>query len=72
MADGSKYLRCDECGDVLDRRAKDDFGGSRRNTDARGTFAIGEHEELLEYAKSLGWTIEDDRHVCPKHQPRSS
>jgi hypothetical protein len=67
----SKYLRCDECGDVLDRRAKDDFGGSNRNTEGRGTFAPGEWPKLLEYAKSLGWTIigdgNDGRHICPKH-----
>lgn len=61
----SKYLKCDVCGDVLDRRAKDDFGNQ-----GRGTFATGEWPQLLEYAKSIGWTIlsdgHDGRHVCPK------
>ena len=70
----SKYLKCDVCGDVLDRRAKDDFGGSNRNTEGRGTFAPGEWPKLLEYAQSLGWTIigdgHDGQHFCPKH-PRS-
>jgi hypothetical protein len=67
----SKYLKCDECGDVLDRRAKDDFGGANRNTEGRGTFAPGEWPQLLAYAKSLGWTVigdgHDGRHICPKH-----
>ena len=67
----SKYLKCDVCGDVLDRRAEDDFGGANRNTAGRGTFAPGEWPQLLAYAKSLGWTISGDghagQHVCPKH-----
>lgn len=67
----SKYLKCDICGDVLDRRAKDDFGGYNRNTAGRGTFAPGEWPQLLAYAKSLGWVISGDgndgRHLCPKH-----
>lgn len=62
----SKYLKCDECGDVLDRRPKDDFGNQ-----GRGTFALGEWPQLLDYAKSIGWTIvgdgHDGRHTCPKH-----
>ncbi len=62
----SKYLKCDVCGDALDRRPKDDFGNH-----GRGTFAPGEWPQLLAYAKSLGWSIEGDghdgRHVCPKH-----
>jgi hypothetical protein len=68
----SKYLKCDGCGDILDRRPEDDFGGSNRNTTGRGTFASGEWHQLLAYAKSLGWTIigdeHDGRHFCPKHQ----
>lgn len=67
----SKYLKCDECGDVLDRRATDDFGGSYRNTASRGTFSPGEWPDLLRYARSLGWYISssshDGTHLCPKH-----
>lgn len=69
-----KFLQCDECSAVIDRRAKDDFGGQYRDTVARGTFAPSEWPELLAYARSLGWYISDDthngRHVCPAH-PRS-
>lgn len=72
----SKYLKCDECGDVIDRRAKDDYEGSNRNTVGRGTFAPGEWLQLLEYAKSLGWSISgytyEGKHVCPKHGAESA
>lgn len=67
MADGSKYLRCDECGAVLDRRPLGDFGGNRRNTRAQGVFSQGEERELLAYAESLGWVIADGKHICPSH-----
>jgi hypothetical protein len=67
----SKYLKCDVCGEVLDRRPKDDFGGVNRGTKGQGTFAPGEWPELLRYAVSLGWFVSDDthngRHICPKH-----
>lgn len=59
----SKYLECDECGAVLDRRAADDYRGGYPG----GTFSRNEVGQLFEYAKSLGWTISDERHVCPKH-----
>lgn len=42
-----KFLQCDECSAVIDRRAKDDFGGQYRDTVARGTFAPSEWPELL-------------------------
>jgi hypothetical protein len=67
MADGSAYLKCDECGDVLDRRPASDFGGRKRDTVARGVFAFGEAGELIDYAKALGWSVNGDRHICPKH-----
>lgn len=63
----SKYLKCDECGAVIDRRAKDDFGGGYRKTESRGTFAVGEAHELLAYAKTLGWRVEGEKHICPRH-----
>lgn len=66
----SKYLKCDECGDVLDRRPADDFGGNRSNSEARGVFDAGEVQQLLDYAKCLGWTVTGDKHFCPKH-PRA-
>ena len=62
----SKYLKCDNCDNVIDRRAKNDFGGRYANTLARGTFEpYNEVNELLEYAKCLGWKI-SDKHLCPK------
>jgi hypothetical protein len=62
MADGSHYLKCDICGAVVDRRPVGDYAGKRP-----GVFAIGEHDQLLAYAKSLGWVIDGDRHICPIH-----
>jgi hypothetical protein len=56
-------LKCDDCGDVLDRRPKDDFGGYKHD----GTFATGEETALLHYAESLGWTTFGKQHLCPKH-----
>lgn len=65
----SVYLKCDECDAVIDRRAKNDFGGSYRKTESRGTFACGEHEQLFDYAKTLGWQASYDKHLCPLHRP---
>lgn len=63
----SKYLKCDSCENVIDRRAKDDFEGRNRNTEGRGTFALNEGRELLDYARSLGWRVSDEGpHSCPK------
>lgn len=70
----SKYLKCDKCDAVIDRRAKNDFGGGYRKTESRGTFAVGEDDQLLDYAKSLGWNIADTAaglrtsHLCPDHK----
>lgn len=71
----SKYLKCDECSAVIDRRAIDDFGGDYarlrldgQQSPAHGTFAPGEWPELLKYAASLGWQIHENLHLCPKHK----
>jgi hypothetical protein len=63
----SKYLKCDRCEAVIDRRPKDDFGGTYRKTQSRGTFAVGEGDQLLSYARSLGWSIHENVHLCPLH-----
>jgi len=60
MADGSRYLKCEKCGSVLDRRPKDDW------TDG-GTYRYGAEAELREYAASLGWTRPTkETDLCPK------
>jgi hypothetical protein len=65
----SIYLRCDcsACEAVVDRRAVDDFGGTYRKSESRGTFAVGEDRELLAYAESLGWDVSGGTHRCPEH-----
>jgi hypothetical protein len=61
MADGSRYLKCDGCGAVLDRRPLDDWKDG-------GTYRYGRERELFSRAKELGWTwpSTQDRHYCPK------
>ena len=65
----SKYLKCDKCEAVIDRRAKNDYGGRYASTQAKGTFEpYNETHELLNYAKNLGWKISRDNHICPNHE----
>jgi hypothetical protein len=59
MADGSRYLKCDQCGAVLDRRADGDHKTG-------GAFRYGAEHELRALSTSLGWTrptLETD--LCP-------
>ena len=66
MADGGRYLKCDICGAVLDRRPVDDWKGN-------GTFRYGYESELVDLAKQLGWQWDGDplafgtKHYCMKH-----
>lgn len=61
----SKYLKCDKCENIIDRRDKNDFDGRYANTQSRGTFAPNETAYLLTYAKTLEWAISQDIHICP-------
>lgn len=66
MADGSRYLQCDACDAVLDKRPPDDWKDG-------GTYRPGSEQELFDHAKSLGWSWAGDprefraKHYCPKH-----
>lgn len=61
MADGSRFLKCDQCGAVLDRRAAGDYKDG-------GAFRYGSEHELKAYASSLGWTEpKPNYHLCPAH-----
>lgn len=59
MADGSRYLKCEKCDIVLDRRVKDDWKDG-------GTFRYGSEPELRTLALLLGWTRPTETtDLCP-------
>src|ERR1700684_4217537 len=64
----SKYLQCDRCGSVLDRRPLDDHQGD-------GTYGYSQIGELETRAKSEGWQVAnhipgvDSVDYCPKCTP---
>jgi ssDNA-binding Zn-finger/Zn-ribbon topoisomerase 1 len=57
----SRYLKCNDCGAVLDRRQIDDWAGG-------GTYPYGSERELFAHANAIGWKIinRDETHYCPK------
>lgn len=57
----SKYVKCDTCNAVVDRRPKDDRIGD-------GTFGKFGGDEARRYAISIGWKYVDGKDVCPSCQ----
>lgn len=60
MADGSRYLECDVCGAVYDRRPNEDFKDG-------GAYLPGSERELFRDAIAAGWRVDGDKHYCARH-----
>ena len=61
MADGSRYLKCEFCEAVFDRRLPGDWvdGGAYRH---------GSEQQLLRDAVGYGWRVDGDKHYCSLHR----
>ena len=71
MADGSRYLKCDMCDAVFDKRPCGDL------TDG-GTYRWNGHwPDIFRDAKAVGWTWDGNpteiytKHFCPKHTQKT-
>jgi hypothetical protein len=60
MPDGSRYLQCECCDAVFDRRPDTDFKTG-------GAYRYGSEHELRRDATAAGWRIDGDKHYCPRH-----
>ena len=58
----SKYLRCDGCGDVIDRRPPPDMHNG-------GTYHWSMSKQLKADAREQGWIVDAGRDLCPKCLP---